>query len=139
MSTAALLSVEDLSVEFRTRRGTARVLDRVGLAIERGQTLGVVGESGCGKSVTALAILRLIASPPGRITGGRVVFDGRDLLTLSEDEMRQVRGNRISMIFQEPMRRRTTHFRSSGRCCWPARPKHWRIHPPLPDRRSGGG
>jgi peptide/nickel transport system ATP-binding protein len=103
MSTAALLSVEDLSVEFRTRRGTARVLDRVGLAIERGQTLGVVGESGCGKSVTALAILRLIASPPGRITGGRVVFDGRDLLTLSEDEMRQVRGNRISMIFQEPM------------------------------------
>jgi len=99
----SLLAVEDLSVEFRTRRGTARVLDRVGLAIERGQTLGVVGESGCGKSVTALAIMRLIASPPGRITGGRVVFDGRDLLTLPEAEMRKVRGNRISMIFQEPM------------------------------------
>ena len=99
----SLLAVEDLSVEFRTRRGTARVLDRVGFAIERGQTLGVVGESGCGKSVTALAILRLIAQPPGRITGGRVHFDGRDLLTLSEDEMRRVRGNRISMIFQEPM------------------------------------
>ncbi|MFO1330172.1 MAG: ABC transporter ATP-binding protein [Rubrivivax sp.] len=99
----SLLQVDDLSVEFRTRRGTARVLDRVGFAIERGQTLGVVGESGCGKSVTALAILRLIASPPGRITGGRVHFDGRDLLTLPEDEMRRVRGNRISMIFQEPM------------------------------------
>jgi peptide/nickel transport system ATP-binding protein len=99
----SLLSVEDLSVEFRTRRGTARVLDRVGFTIERGQTLGVVGESGCGKSVTALAILRLIASPPGRIVGGRVLFEGRDLLQMPEDEMRRVRGNRISMIFQEPM------------------------------------
>jgi peptide/nickel transport system ATP-binding protein len=99
----SLLSVEDLSVEFRTRRGTARVLDRVGFSIERGQTLGVVGESGCGKSVTALAILRLIASPPGRIVGGRVLFEERDLLQMPEDEMRRVRGNRISMIFQEPM------------------------------------
>jgi peptide/nickel transport system ATP-binding protein len=99
----SLLSVEDLSVEFRTRRGTARVLDRVGFTIERGQTLGVVGESGCGKSVTALAILRLIASPPGRIVGGRVLFEERDLLQMPEDEMRRVRGNRISMIFQEPM------------------------------------
>ena len=80
----SLLAVQDLCVEFRTRRGTARVLDRVGFAIDRGQTLGVVGESGCGKSVTALAILRLIASPPGRITGGQVWFDGRDLLTLPE-------------------------------------------------------
>ena len=99
----SLLAVEDLSVEFRTRRGTARVLDRVGFVIERGQTLGVVGESGCGKSVTALAIMRLIASPPGRITEGRVLFDGHDLLALPQDEMRKVRGNRISMIFQEPM------------------------------------
>ena len=99
----SLLAVEDLSVEFRTRRGIARVLDGVGFAIERGQTLGVVGESGCGKSVTALAIMRLIASPPGRITGGKVQFDGRDLLARSDHEMRQVRGNRISMIFQEPM------------------------------------
>ena len=98
-----LLSVQDLSVEFRTRRGVARVLDGVGFELRRGETLGVVGESGCGKSVTALAILRLIAQPPGRIAGGRVLFDGRDLLQLSEAEMRQVRGNRISMIFQEPM------------------------------------
>ena len=98
-----LLSVEGLSVEFRTRGGTARVLDRIGFAIGRGQTLCVVGESGCGKSVTALAILRLIASPPGRISAGRVMFDGQDLLALDENAMRRVRGNRISMIFQEPM------------------------------------
>jgi peptide/nickel transport system ATP-binding protein len=103
MSQAPLLQVQDLSVEFRTRRGTARVLDRVGFELRRGETLGVVGESGCGKSVTALALMRLIAQPPGRITGGRVLFDGRDLLQLSEADMQQVRGNRISMIFQEPM------------------------------------
>ena len=102
-ASAPLLSVQDLSVEFRTRRGVARVLDGVSFELQRGQTLGVVGESGCGKSVTALAVMRLIAQPPGRITAGRIVFDGRDLLSLSEPEMRQVRGNRISMIFQEPM------------------------------------
>jgi len=98
-----LLSVQGLGVEFRTRRGVARVLDDVGFELHRGQTLGVVGESGCGKSVTALAVMRLISQPPGRITGGQVRFDGRDLLQLSESEMRRVRGNRISMIFQEPM------------------------------------
>ena len=102
-ASAPLLSVQDLSVEFRTRRGTARVLDGVSFELRRGETLGVVGESGCGKSVTALAILRLIAQPPGRIAGGRVMFEGRDLLQLSEPDMRDVRGNRISMIFQEPM------------------------------------
>ena len=103
MSETPLLSVQGLSVEFRTRRGVARVLDGVSFDLQRGQTLGVVGESGCGKSVTALAILRLIAQPPGRIAAGRVMFDGRDLLALDEAAMRQVRGNRISMIFQEPM------------------------------------
>ena len=103
MNTHPLLSVEALSVEFRTRSGVARVLDGVSFDLERGQTLCVVGESGCGKSVTALAVMRLIAQPPGRICSGRVMFDGRDLLALSEAEMRQVRGNRISMIFQEPM------------------------------------
>ena len=102
-ATLPLLSVQGLGVEFRTRRGVARVLDDVGFELQRGQTLGVVGESGCGKSVTALAVMRLISQPPGRITGGRVLFDGRDLLSLPEDEMRRVRGNRISMIFQEPM------------------------------------
>ncbi|MDE2397584.1 MAG: ABC transporter ATP-binding protein [Burkholderiales bacterium] len=99
----ALLSVEGLCVEFSTRRGVARVLDDVHFTINRGETLCVVGESGCGKSVTALAVLRLIAQPPGRIAGGRIVFDGRDLLKLGDAEMRDVRGNRISMIFQEPM------------------------------------
>ena len=100
---APLLRVQGLGVEFRTRRGVARVLDDVGFELHRGQTLGVVGESGCGKSVTALAVMRLISQPPGRITSGQVLFDGRDLLQLSESEMRRVRGNRISMIFQEPM------------------------------------
>jgi peptide/nickel transport system ATP-binding protein len=103
VATAPLLSVQGLGVEFRTRRGVARVLDDVGFELQRGQTLGVVGESGCGKSVTALAVMRLISQPPGRITGGRVMFDGRDLLSLPEADMRRVRGNRISMIFQEPM------------------------------------
>jgi len=98
-----LLSVKGLGVEFRTRRGVARVLDDGGFELHRGQTLGVVGESGCGKSVTALAVMQLISQPPGRITGGEVRFDGRDLLQFSESEMRRVRGNRISMIFQEPM------------------------------------
>ncbi len=102
-NSAPLLQVQDLSVEFRTRRGTSRVLDGVSFDLQRGQTLGVVGESGCGKSVTALAVMRLIAQPPGRIAGGRVLFDGRDLLRISEADMRKVRGNRISMIFQEPM------------------------------------
>ncbi len=103
MSSEAVLSVEDLSVEFRTRRGVARVLEGVSFELRRGETLGVVGESGCGKSVTALAVMRLIAEPPGRIVAGRVLFEGRDLLRLADTEMRKVRGNRISMIFQEPM------------------------------------
>ena len=100
---APLLEVEDLSVEFDTRTGVARVLESVSLALGRGETLGLVGESGCGKSMTALAIMRLIPNPPGRITAGRVRFEGRDLLALDDASMRAVRGNRVSMIFQEPM------------------------------------
>ena len=103
MTELPLLSVEGLGVEFRTRSGVARVLDEVSFTLARGETLAVVGESGCGKSVTALAIMRLIPQPPGRIASGRLMFDGRDLLALPEPEMRQVRGNRIAMIFQEPM------------------------------------
>ncbi|MCZ7560707.1 MAG: ABC transporter ATP-binding protein [Burkholderiaceae bacterium] len=98
-----LLQVEDLRVEFRTRRGAAMVLNGVDFSIDPGETLCVVGESGCGKSMTALALLRLIPSPPGRISGGRVKFLGEDLLQATEARMRDVRGNRISMIFQEPM------------------------------------
>jgi peptide/nickel transport system ATP-binding protein len=100
---SALLEVEDLRTYFYTRDGVVRALDGVSFSVERGETLAVVGESGCGKSVTALSILRLIASPPGRIVSGRVAFAGRNLLALSEREMRSVRGNEISMIFQEPM------------------------------------
>ncbi len=99
----ALLKVEDLRVEFNTRRGKAMVLNGVDFEIRGGETLCVVGESGCGKSMTALALLRLIPSPPGRISDGRVMFQGEDLVAASDARMREVRGNRISMIFQEPM------------------------------------
>jgi oligopeptide/dipeptide ABC transporter ATP-binding protein len=99
----ALLQVEDLKTHFFTRDGVVRAVDGVSFSIAPGETLAVVGESGCGKSVTSLSILRLIASPPGRVVDGRVLFDGRDLLALTEDEMRAVRGDAISMIFQEPM------------------------------------
>jgi peptide/nickel transport system ATP-binding protein len=98
-----LLDVRNLSVEFDTRRGVAHVLQSVSFTLGRGDTLGVVGESGCGKSMTALAVMRLIPTPPGRITAGTVRFEGQDLLTLPDAQMRAVRGNRVSMIFQEPM------------------------------------
>ena len=100
---AALLEVEDLKTHFFTRDGVVRAVDGVSFAIHPGETLALVGESGCGKSVTSLSIMRLIASPPGRTVAGSIRFNGRDLLALSEREMRDVRGNEISMIFQEPM------------------------------------
>jgi peptide/nickel transport system ATP-binding protein len=100
---AALLEVEGLKTYFFTRDGVVRAVDGVSFTVARGETLAIVGESGCGKSVTSLSILRLVASPPGRTVGGRVLFEGRDLLQLSEPEMRKVRGDAISMIFQEPM------------------------------------
>jgi oligopeptide/dipeptide ABC transporter ATP-binding protein len=102
-STDALLEVDDLHTQFFTPLGVIRAVDGVSYRLKPGETLGVVGESGCGKSVTALSILRLVASPPGRITGGAIRFEGRDLLDLSEHEMEAIRGNDISMIFQEPM------------------------------------
>jgi peptide/nickel transport system ATP-binding protein len=100
---APLLSVEELRTHFFTRDGVVRAVDGVSFTVARGETLAVVGESGCGKSVTSLSILRLIASPPGRIVGGRVMFEGRNLLELPVAEMRRIRGDAISMIFQEPM------------------------------------
>jgi len=101
--TGSLLEVRDLRLEFNTRRGKALVLGGVDFELRAGETLCVVGESGCGKSMTALALLRLIPTPPGRISGGRILFHGEDLLGASTQRMRDVRGNRISMIFQEPM------------------------------------
>jgi len=98
-----ILRITDLKTYFYGMRGMAKAVDGVSFDVLRGETLGVVGESGCGKSVTALSILRLIPAPMGRIVGGQVVFEDKDLLTLSEGEMRRIRGNDISMIFQEPM------------------------------------
>jgi peptide/nickel transport system ATP-binding protein len=98
-----LLEVENLKTWFYTRDGVVRAVDGVSYRVYPGETLAVVGESGCGKSVTSLSILRLIASPPGKIVSGRLLFEGRDLLELTEAAMRDIRGNEISMIFQEPM------------------------------------
>ena len=103
MPTDTLLDVQGLKTYFFTRDGVVRAVDGLSFSVARGETLAIVGESGCGKSVTSLSILRLIASPPGRTVEGSVVFEGRDLLELSEPEMRKVRGDAISMIFQEPM------------------------------------
>jgi peptide/nickel transport system ATP-binding protein/oligopeptide transport system ATP-binding protein len=98
-----LLEIEDLRTYFYTDEGVSQAVGGVSLRLEKGTTLGLVGESGCGKSVTALSILRLIPTPPGRIVSGRILFNGRDLLALTEKEMRGVRGKDISMVFQEPM------------------------------------
>jgi oligopeptide/dipeptide ABC transporter ATP-binding protein len=98
-----LLDVRGLRTHFHVMDGVVKAVDGVDFSLARGQTLGLVGESGCGKSVTALSIMRLIDSPPGRIVGGEIWFDGRDLRQLDESGMRDVRGNEIAMIFQEPM------------------------------------
>jgi oligopeptide transport system ATP-binding protein len=98
-----LLEVRDLRTEFRTGAGVVRAVDGVSYSVEPGETVAVVGESGSGKSVGALSILRLIPSPPGRVVGGEVIFAGRDLMKLSDADMREVRGGEIGMVFQEPM------------------------------------
>ena len=98
-----LLDVKDLRTQFFTQDGVVRAVNGVSFHVNQGETLGIVGESGCGKSVSVLSVMRLIPQPPGRIVGGEVIFDGRNLLDLSDDEIRQVRGNQIAMIFQDPM------------------------------------
>ncbi len=98
-----LMEIKDLRTYFFTERGTAKAVDGVSLRLEESHVLGIVGESGCGKSVTAHSVMRLIPSPPGRIVSGSIFFDGRDLLSLTEKQMEEVRGKEISMIFQEPM------------------------------------
>ena len=98
-----LIDVRDLRTYFHTEGGMAKAVDGVSWTLRRGRTLALVGESGCGKSVTALSIMRLIPDPPGRIVSGQIFFEGHDLATASEKVMRTIRGNRIAMIFQEPM------------------------------------
>src|SRR5512134_2489679 len=98
-----VLEINGLKTQFKIRQGLVKAVDGLDLVLRSGETFGLVGESGCGKSVTALSILRLLPKPAGRIAGGRILFDGKDLAAVSEAEIRRIRGNRISMIFQEPM------------------------------------
>jgi oligopeptide/dipeptide ABC transporter ATP-binding protein len=98
-----LLSISGLQTYFYTDEGVSKAVDGVDYSVKKGETLGVVGESGCGKTVTALSVMRLIPDPPGKIVGGDIIFEEQSLLTLSNHQMRKIRGNKISMIFQEPM------------------------------------
>ncbi|TMI92340.1 MAG: ABC transporter ATP-binding protein, partial [Bacillati bacterium ANGP1] len=98
-----LLSVRNLKTYFYTDEGVVRAVDGLTYDLHRGETLGIVGESGSGKSVHALSVMRLIPTPPGKIVDGQILFEGRDLLKLSDEQMRRIRGNRIAMVFQEPM------------------------------------
>jgi len=98
-----LLVVKNLETQFKTQDGIVKAVNNVSFHVDRGETLGIVGESGSGKSVTSLSIMRLIPNPPGRIVGGQIIFDGENLLDYTEEEMRHIRGNRIAMIFQDPM------------------------------------
>ena len=99
-----LLTIRDLTVSFTTENGSSsKVIENISFSLHRGKTLGLVGESGCGKSVTAMSVMRLLPSPPSRVDSGDILFDGVNLLTLTDQEMRKIRGNRIGMIFQEPM------------------------------------
>src|SRR6516165_7795097 len=98
-----LLEVRELHTEFRTGAGLVRAVDGISYTVEPGETVAIVGESGSGKSVGALSVLRLIPDPPGRITEGEILFAGRDITRLTDDEMRHIRGGEIGMVFQEPM------------------------------------
>ncbi len=100
---ATLLEVKDLKTEFRTQDGVVHAVNGVSFSVDEGETLGLVGESGCGKSVSVLSVMRLIPMPPGRISAGQVLFQGRDLLKVDDEEIRSVRGNKIAMVFQDPM------------------------------------
>ncbi len=100
---ATLLEVKDLRTEFRTQDGIVHAVNGVTFSVDEGETLGLVGESGCGKSVSMLSVMRLIPIPPGRISSGQVLFQGRDLLKVDDEEIRSVRGNKIAMVFQDPM------------------------------------
>src|SRR4030066_754846 len=101
--TYQLLNVQGLETRFKTPEGVIHAVNGVSFTLDQGETLGVVGESGCGKSVTMLSCLRLIASPPGEIVAGKALFKEKDLLTMDLEEIRKIRGSRISMVFQDPM------------------------------------
>ncbi|OFW08373.1 MAG: peptide ABC transporter ATP-binding protein [Acidobacteria bacterium RIFCSPLOWO2_12_FULL_59_11] len=100
---ATLLEVRDLRTHFFTQEGVVKAVDGITYDLQEGETMGLVGESGCGKSVSSLSLMRLVADPPGKIVGGEIEFQGRDILKMPEDEMLSIRGNRMAMIFQEPM------------------------------------
>src|SRR3990167_6948192 len=100
---ATLLDVRDLKTHFFTQEGVVKAVDGITYDIQEGETMGLVGESGCGKSVSALSVMRLVADPPGKIVGGEVRFNGVNLLGLDSDTMRKIRGKEIAMVFQEPM------------------------------------
>ena len=117
--TKSLLEVKGLRTHFASERGEVRAVDGVDLRLERGRTLGIVGESGCGKSVTALSIMGLITQPPGRIAGGEVLLDGEDLLKQSPARLRDLRGAKLAMIFQEPMTSLNPVLTSGGRSVRP--------------------
>jgi len=103
VNTETVLTVEDLRTYFTTRWGTVKAVDGISFDLRKGETLGIVGESGCGKSVTMLSLMRLIPIPPGRIVSGSITLDGEDLVQISEQEMAQVRGSKIALIIQDPM------------------------------------
>src|SRR3954463_4163851 len=98
-----ILEVKDLRTYFGTEDGLVKAVDGIDFELKRGETLGIVGESGSGKSVTNLSVIRLIPDPPGKIVSGEIIFDGEDILSLPQDEVRRIRGKRIAMIFQDPM------------------------------------
>jgi peptide/nickel transport system ATP-binding protein len=127
----ALLSVKNLKTQFQTAEGIAKAVDGLDLSIDRGEVLGVVGESGCGKSVTALSILRLVPSPPGRVRAEKILFNEKNLLELSDSQMRKIRGNSISMIFQEPMTSLNPVFRVGAQIV-----EAIRLHQELPAKQA---
>lgn len=122
-----ILEVKNLRTSFFTEEGEVKAVDDVSFSIERGKTLGIVGESGCGKSVTSLSIMRLIPNPPGRVMGGEILYRGQDLLKLEMEKMREIRGNEISMIFQEPMTSLNPVFTVGNQIC-----EAIRLHQDLP-------
>ncbi len=119
---SSLLSIEGLTLSFQTHKGSVRALDNLSFSLEKGEILGIVGESGCGKSLTAQSIMGLVKTPPGCIEKGKILFDGQDLLCLSSREMADIRGSRIAMIFQEPM----TSFNPVKTIGWQIGEMFWR-------------